>query len=163
MPHRKIDPDTDRVLQAIRGIIRLVAVNSRHLATSHGITGPQLSALYALNRKGDLTGTEIADRLLLSPSTVVGVIDRLEEKCLVARKRDKEDRRRVLVSLTQAGKDLVKEVPHPIEGGLTRLLSQMPSKEKEQMADSLEACAAMLGVDGEVPPELDDLDLHTDA
>jgi DNA-binding MarR family transcriptional regulator len=151
----------DRMIRAIRRIIRTVAVYSRQLAVKHNVTGPQLSTLNALARRGTLTGTQIADALLLSPSTIVGVLDRLEEKELVRRERDTEDRRRVFVSITKKGRALVHKVPHPLEGALMSSLNSISEAEKRHLAETLERIVQILGAEDVDPGPLNDIDIQS--
>jgi len=158
---QKTNGFADRMIWAVRRIIRTVAVHSRRLAVEHDVTGPQLSTLNALSRTGTMTGTQIADTLLLSPSTIVGVLDRLEDKGLVERRRDTEDRRRVLVDLTEEGHDLVKRVPHPLENSLMKALKGVPDTEKEKLASELERLVELIGAEDVSPGPLDDIDIQS--
>ena len=54
--------------------------------------------------------------MYLHPSTITGVIDRLEKKRYVARIRDQVDRRVIYVQLTAEGKRLAKRAPNPAQG-----------------------------------------------
>jgi len=63
--------------------------------------------------------------MYLHPSTMTGVVDRLEKKGFVVRKRDEGDRRVIQLQLTPQGTHLIKKAPNPIQGkmiyGLRRL------------------------------------------
>lgn len=58
-------------------------------------------------REGPVGQSELGRMLNLSPASVTRLIDRLEERGLIARERDPDDRRRVAVSLLPAGRRLV--------------------------------------------------------
>jgi MarR family transcriptional regulator, organic hydroperoxide resistance regulator len=73
-----------------------------------GITYPQylvLNVLWDAGAEGQTVGS-IAERLSLESSTVTPLIKRLEAASLVKRKRQQDDERRVLVSLTKRGREL---------------------------------------------------------
>ncbi len=91
-----------RILQALRRIIRAVDIHSHKLTTRHKITGPQLGCLMAIKESGPVTSAKLAQKVFLSPSTIVGIIDRLEEKKLVQRSRDSKDRRLIHIYITKA-------------------------------------------------------------
>jgi len=72
-----------------------------------GLTYPQYLALNALGEADGLTIGGIAARLDLESSTVTPLVKRLEAAGLVERRRSAEDERRVEVSMTAAGRDLL--------------------------------------------------------
>lgn len=68
-----------------------------------GISAAQVSVLMKLRLYGDLSISGLATILGLGMPNVTGIVDRLEERGLVERRRDPDDRRIVHVSLTEAG------------------------------------------------------------
>ena len=133
-----------RVLQSLRRIIRAVEIHSRKLAQNHRITGPQLACLLALKEGGPLLGTRLARKVYLSPSTVVGIVDRLEEKGLVTRERSPTDRRQVQVCITAAGVQLVANAPSPLQDKLSEALKNLPELEQVSITLALEKVVEMM-------------------
>lgn len=136
-----------RILNAIRQIIRAADIDSRRLAAEHQITAPQLMSLMAVVEKEPTTAVEVAHRVHLSPSTLVGVLDRLESKGLVKRDRNRPDRREVAIVATEAGRKLVAETPFPLQFSLGRALTAMSGKEREQVAATIELLVRLMGAD----------------
>jgi DNA-binding MarR family transcriptional regulator len=132
------EDDKKRIISALRQIARMLDIHSRKLASENAVTSAQLSVLRTLGRSDVGTATEIAARVHSSPSTVVGILDRLQEKNLVTRTRDEDDRRVVTVSLTPAGAELAKNIRHPVEEILSSEGSGITESETQQIADCLD-------------------------
>jgi DNA-binding MarR family transcriptional regulator len=139
-----VAPHELRILQSLRRITRALELHSRDLVASYNITGPQLVCLLAIREKGPLTPTMIAYEVHLSSSTVVGILDRLEEKGLVHRQRDRVDRRQVNVAATEKGLALANQAPSPLQETLARALNRLPELERIAIALSLERVADLM-------------------
>ena len=135
-----------RILRSLRRIIRAVEMYSKKLASSHKITGPQLVCLLSIMEKEPLTATQIARDVHLSASTVVGVLDRLEEKGLTQRERDKSDRRKVYVTLTDKGRELADSAPSPLQDKLSLALNALNELEQVSIALALEKVVELMEV-----------------
>ena len=152
-----------RILLALRRIIRSVDIHSRKLATQHKITGPQLGCLLAIKENGPITSAKLAQKIYLSPSTIVGIIDRLEEKKLVQRTRDSKDRRLIHICVTSTGEQLIAAAPSLLQDTLVSALIELPDEEQisitmalEKLVDLMEAghiSAAPLLETGPILPE----------
>jgi DNA-binding MarR family transcriptional regulator len=127
-----------RILQSLRRIIRAVEIHSRKLSQKHQITGPQLACLLALQDTGALTTTGLAQKVYLSPSTIVGIVDRLEEKSLVSRQRSQKDRRQVEICITDKGRELAQNAPSPLQDSLAQALKELPELEQVSITLALE-------------------------
>jgi DNA-binding MarR family transcriptional regulator len=81
------------------------------LLRDHGLTYPQYLTLLALwDDEEPLTVGELGSRLRLDSGTLTPVLKRLEQAGLVTRRRDVDDERRVLVAVTDAGRDLQDQI-----------------------------------------------------
>jgi len=127
-----------RILQALRRIIRAVDIHSYKLASQYNITGPQLACLLAVQEQGPLTSAKLAKKVYLSPSTLVGIVDRLEEKGLVRRNRDSRDRRLVYITITSVGEQLVAAAPSLLQDTLANALVELPELEQVSITKALE-------------------------
>lgn len=135
-----------RILQALRRIIRAIDLHSRKLSAQHKITGPQLVCLLSVEEHEPVTPSAIARHVHLSPSTVIGILDRLEAKEFVQRARDLKDRRLVQVSLTEQGKALVANAPSPLQETLAEQMNHLPDAELAMIAESLDRIVEMMEV-----------------
>ena len=140
----------------MRRIIHCVDLYSRELASRSRITAPQLVCLITLAEQGPMTATTISREVFLSPSTVVGILDRLEEKGLVKRERVSKDRRVVTVTISEAGRKLAETAPSPLQSRLTEALSLLPVPEQIAIAKSLERVVGLMEAHHlDVPPILE--------
>lgn len=133
-----------RILSALRRITRSIALHSRQLAACSNITAPQLLCLRAIIESGEITATAISRQLHVSPSTVVGILDRLEDKGLVRRERGREDRRIVYLRATDAGVKLARETPSPLQKKLSDALNALPELEQATITLSLERIVELI-------------------
>jgi len=69
-----------------------------------GVTFRQAQVLGCLALEGQLSQTDLADRMRIEPPTLVGILDRMERDGWIRRDGDKADRRRKLVRATRAAK-----------------------------------------------------------
>jgi DNA-binding MarR family transcriptional regulator len=133
-----------RILRSLRRIIHSVDLYSRQLAATNEITAPQLICLLHVVNHGPVSATAIGREVHLSPSTVVGILDRLEEKGLVKRQRSREDRRIVRVTATSKGVELARKAPSPLQQTLANSLAELPELEQATIALSLERIVALM-------------------
>jgi DNA-binding MarR family transcriptional regulator len=102
-------------------------------------------SLLAVVEKGDTTAAEVADRIHLSPSTLVGNMDRLDQKGLIERDRNAEDRREVLIRATDRGRALAARPPFPLQYSLDKTLKQLSERERDQIALCMERLVDLMG------------------
>lgn len=133
----------DQVIIALRRVIRAVDLHSRKLADSHGLTGPQAITLKAL-QSGHLTAGELANRVSLSQGTITDILNRLEQRGLVARMKDKLDRRRVFVQATNTGLALLAQSPPLLQESFVKRFKELQEWEQTQLLAVLQRIAAMM-------------------
>jgi DNA-binding MarR family transcriptional regulator len=133
-----------RILTAIRRVIRAVDKYSRKINTELGLTSPQLLCLDALEKQEQMITKELAKSINLSESTVIGIVDRLEAKQYVLRQRSKEDRRKVYLSLTDAGRGILKETPSLLQDRFCSALLELDINELNTITQSLERVVELM-------------------
>jgi MarR family 2-MHQ and catechol resistance regulon transcriptional repressor len=97
-----------------------------------GLTVSQLGVLEALLHLGPMVQSDLAEKLLTSPSNLTTVVDNLEEGGLVRRERSTEDRRQVEVSLTPDGRELIEDVFPRHAERITGLMGALDADELEE-------------------------------
>lgn len=113
---QEIKGDVDSVLEAVIYLYTESRRITKELAKRADLTGPQLTVVKLLEVVGDLSLSELSERIRAQNSTVTGIIDRMEREGLVTRERSKEDRRVVYIKLTAKGRELAEGIPvEPME------------------------------------------------
>ena len=84
----------------------------RRIIQKENLTTAQYSILQQLWKNDGIKFKQLADACCCSQSTITGIVDTMEKKDVVIRKMNPEDRRSVLVMLTDKGKKLEKKTPN---------------------------------------------------
>jgi len=152
-PSTQRDREIAGVLDNLRRVFKVVHRYSKRAEKVGGLTGPQVWAMKVLAESEPLRVTDLARRMYLHPSTVVGILDRLEQQEQVKRKRSDKDHRVVTVTLTGKGRETVSKVPQIAQGLLLSGLKGMPDPELSSVSEGLRKLVGILGVE-EMPPPL---------
>ncbi|MFA6929910.1 MAG: MarR family winged helix-turn-helix transcriptional regulator [Lentisphaeria bacterium] len=134
-----------RILRAIRRIIRAVDLHSKELYTRFQITTPQMVCLLTVSVNKGITLSKLASEVSLCASTVTGIVDRLEVRGLLRRRRTTSDRRKITLEITVAGKRLIVAAPPLLQDKFSSRLSVLPELEQVTIALSLERIVDMMG------------------
>lgn len=134
----------EEVLIAIRRIIRSIDMHSKRLVKQFGLTGPQLIVLREISQSDEITASDISRAISLSQATVTGILDRLEKRGYVVRKRSERDRRRTLVETTQAGDHILAAAPPLMQESFTEQFSELQVWEQHMILSSLHRLVAMM-------------------
>lgn len=102
------------------------------------LTQNQISVLTSLDIAGALTPRELADAERVQPPTMTKVLAKLEERGLVQRTPHPTDGRQVLLSATEAGREVIAEQRRVKDEWLTRTLAGLPAVEREALRQAAE-------------------------
>lgn len=128
----EVKGDVDRILEAIIYLYTEGRRVTKEFARRANLTGPQLTVIKMLEQIGDLSLSELSDRIRAQNSTVTGIIDRMEREGLVVRERSTTDRRVVHIKLTDKGERIAAEIPvEPMEIFRGALESLSPQETRE--------------------------------
>ena len=99
----------------------------------------QLHILFSIQRTGEMTMSRLADLLNVSLSNATGLVDRLEERGYVERLRVPTDRRIVLVRVTPAGEEMLREVDALSDELLRSVLGRLSAQQLRGVAHAMSA------------------------
>lgn len=136
-----------RIVLALRQITHAVDAYSRSLAEDYDITGPQLLCLYTIANHTPVTLTDLSRHLSLSAGTVNGIIDRLKAKKLIDRKRPANDRRKVHLTLTDKGRQVVQNAPKLLHRALADRIRTLGELKQAAIALSLEEIVRLMDIE----------------
>jgi len=146
----------EEVLVALRRVIRATDLHSKHLAKTTGLTAPQILILQTIRNLGQVTIGEIAHDVSLSQATVTTILDRLEKRELIYRKRSLTDRRKVHAYLTEDAEEILQGAPIPLQDQLARQFGHLKEWEQTMLISSLQRVAQMMDAhDIDAAPVLD--------
>jgi len=99
------------------------------------LTLTQFGVLETLYHLGPMCQGEVSAKLLKSTGNITLVLDNLEKRDLIRRRRDQEDRRMVMISLTPTGETLIKEVLPAQISAIVNELSVLSPDEQQILGD----------------------------
>jgi DNA-binding MarR family transcriptional regulator len=138
---------SQRVLDSIRRIVRLLREESRASEESVGLSGAQLFVLQKLDAAHPLSLNELAARTLTHQSSVSVVVSRLVERGLVQRRPAASDARRLELLLTKRGQLLRDRAPSPSQDRVIDAVESLPDKQQRELAAALEELVRALRLD----------------
>lgn len=107
----------------------------------YGIDGRELGVLLVLAGREPQSQQQAARQLGIDRTTMVAMLDTLEDKGLVSRRPDADDRRRNVVELTDAGQDTLRRATAASDEAERALLAPLSPQAAQQLRDSLQAIA----------------------
>jgi DNA-binding MarR family transcriptional regulator len=124
----------------------LVGISARSLAEVESkVTLTQLRTLVVLDTHGAINLNGLAERLEVNASTAMRMIDRLLVAGLVTRRDNPENRREVILSLTPAGRRIVRRVTTRRRQEIKRIVEQMPAAHRASLVRALRAFSDAAG------------------
>jgi DNA-binding MarR family transcriptional regulator len=135
----------------LRHLIQLLQTRSKKIRKETGITGPQILAMKTLSETPGISISDLARRVYLHPATVVGIVDRLEGRGFVVRKRSKEDRRQVNVKLTAKGSSALRKAPGAAQDSVPGGLETLPEKKLKRLSFNLAQLVRILDLAAKGP------------
>jgi MarR family transcriptional regulator, organic hydroperoxide resistance regulator len=131
--------DVLEFMRLIWGISHGLQSTSKRMEAELGITGPQRLVVRIVGRCPNATAGQLAQILQLHPSTLTGVLRRLEERGVLARSRGDRDRREAHLRLTATGRAIDRRHAGTVEGAVHEALSHLAPDKVDTAAEVLRA------------------------
>ena len=143
-PTGPVRTTSDNVMIALRKIIQAIDMNSKKLVKRVGLTGPQLVILQEISSLGEVTAGEIARAVSLSQATLTGILERLEKRGLLTRRRSELDKRRVMVGITDSGRQVIEDAPSLMQESFVDGFSALKEWEQTMILSSLQRLVSIM-------------------
>jgi MarR family transcriptional regulator, organic hydroperoxide resistance regulator len=117
---------------------------SKRMETMLGITAPQRLVIRILGRFPGMSAGLLAVVLHLHPSTLTGVLKRLQRRGLITRRADSRDRRRAIFGLTVKGRALDVEAEGTVEAAVRAAFEEIPGTKIKDAAEVFQKLTDLL-------------------
>jgi DNA-binding MarR family transcriptional regulator len=134
----KAEPIENQVLVALRRIIRSIDMHSRTLVKHYGLTGPQLVILKEISKHHEISPGHLAKEVSLSQATITGITERLAKRGFIVRRRSENDRRKVLLSITQEAERMLDSGPPIMQVDFVEAFNRLKDWEQSMILSSLQ-------------------------
>lgn len=138
-------------MQVLWAVTHGLESTSKRMLATLGVTGPQRLVLRIIGHHGRIAAGPLAEVLHIHPSSLTGVLKRLERSELIRRESDPLDRRRALFELTRQGMRLNRLREGTIEHAVQAALAKQPKDRIAVTKQLLGALATELGSMAELP------------
>ncbi|HOO32637.1 MAG TPA: MarR family transcriptional regulator [Thermotogota bacterium] len=98
----------------------------------------QRKTLLFLTKESGKTMSELSERAVLEKGSFTTVIDKLIDEGLAERERDENDRRKIIVSITQKGRETAEKISEDLSRHLEEKLSQLPEENIREILETTE-------------------------
>jgi len=126
-----LSADADRLADFVLFTQRSCILNLSTELNKGNVSFPQFFLLAYLSSEEYLTMSDIAKKMGHSTAAATGLVDRLEKLGYVERVHAAEDRRKIMVRITQKGIELVSKMRSEIASDLAGILSEMDEDQAE--------------------------------
>ena len=140
----RLTGETLQFMKRMWDLAHALDVRSKRMARSLGVTGPQRLVIRVLGRAPGSTASDIAQTLGMHPSTLTGVLRRLELQGAIERRADDIDRRRLRFRLTRKGVAIDRERKGTVEAAVRRALTRAGGLTVQRTLEMFEILTAEL-------------------
>lgn len=132
------------LLYVMKQVELAVRAELDEIARPAGLTALQYTALTVLERRPNLTSAQLARNSFVTAQAMADMVAALQERELIERHRDEQDRRRLVLALTPQGRRLLRKLRDPVAALEDRMLAGLTDYQITQLRQSLLSCRAAL-------------------
>lgn len=144
-PRRSSSPEE----AAFVSLLRTTDMLSRHLTQvlkAEDLSQTQYNVLRILRGAPDgLACGEIGNRMITRDPDITRLLDRLEKRGLISRRRETKDRRMVLTRITPTGLEVLERLDKPVQDAHRKQLGHLGRERLQTLADLLAVCRKQAG------------------
>ncbi|MCP5513811.1 MAG: MarR family transcriptional regulator, partial [Leptospiraceae bacterium] len=114
-----------------------VTMKGLEILDNSGLSLGQFGILETIYHLGPLVQKDIATKHLSTGANITQLLNKLEEKKMIVRQRDSQDKRRLYINLTDKGKKLMKQLIPSLGKKMVSIMSPLNSTEQKQLSGLL--------------------------
>jgi len=141
---RKLPPFEQSIAAVMLSSKEAVIAPMRPKLREYNITEPQWRVMRVINDRGATDATGLAEVGLLHAPSVTRILKELEERKLIVREADANDRRRTLVALSPEGREVVKVISRHVLHMMREYSKRFGADRLERLLDELRALSAAI-------------------
>jgi DNA-binding MarR family transcriptional regulator len=149
MTRPKGEDITKKIFNLFQKYVRLRAIHTKDLAKHHDISLSQLLCLQCLYENGKMSMSDIAGNTMVNVSTLTRIIDLLEKKGFLERRRRSGDRRVITIALTEKGRSVAENSPPLVHHKIVHAVNMLSESEREELFQALETLTRLVEIDDE--------------
>jgi DNA-binding MarR family transcriptional regulator len=135
-------------MRLIWGLDHALQKVSKGMKSRVGVTSPQRLAIRLIARFPGIPAGQLAELLYVHPSTLTGILKRLERQGLIRRRPDPRDGRRSFLGITEKGRAVDAALLGTVEAAVQRVINRTPKQKLDHAREILSNLADALSVDG---------------
>lgn len=127
----------DEVGEMIQKLVRVFQLFERDQIKVHGFTTTQCYTLLEISKFGSLSMNEISEKMNLNSSTMTRILDKLVRDEYILRCKDDNDKRIVIVSLTEKGIEAASKLSDSVKSYYKKIIENIPEGQVEEILKSV--------------------------
>lgn len=122
----------EEIIKSLKKLFREQNIYSKKLKNKHGLNTSHIACLQEINKSGQQTLSRLCNSLVLSPSTLTSILDKLEKDNFIERHSNNNDKRQTTVKLLKKGEKFLETAPKIFEDKLREGILDLTEDEKNQ-------------------------------